>query len=79
MSGDSVTSTVRVFMAFARAGRLVLDAPTDLPDGTMLTLVPVDDLLAMPVDDPSTKDSEVAEVAAVAKRRTKRGSARRGD
>ena len=56
MSGDSVTSTVRVFMAFARAGRLVLDAPTDLPDGTMLTLVPVDDLLAMPVDDPSAKD-----------------------
>ena len=79
MSGDSVTSTVRVFMAFARAGRLVLDAPTDLPDGTMLTLLPVDDLLAMPVDDPSAKDSEVAEVADVAKRRTKRGSARRGD
>ena len=79
MSGDSVTSTVRVFMAFARAGRLVLDAPTDLPDGTTLTLVPVDDLLAMPVDDPSAKDSEVAEVAYVAKRRTKRGSARRGD
>jgi hypothetical protein len=77
MSGDSVTSTVRVFMAFARAGRLVLDAPTDLPDGTMLTLVPVDDLLAMPVDDPSAKDSEVAEVADVAKRRTKRGGARR--
>lgn len=79
MSGDSVISTVRVFMAFARAGRLVLDAPTDLPDGTMLELVPVDDLLAMPVDDPSAKDSEVAEVADVAKRRTKRGSARRGD
>ncbi len=34
-------STVRVFMAFARAGRLVLNAPTDLPDG-MVAMIEID-------------------------------------
>jgi hypothetical protein len=32
-------------------GRITLDAPTDLPDGQVVELVPVDDVLATEGDD----------------------------
>jgi hypothetical protein len=33
------------FKAHVRNGRLVLDAPTDLPDGAEVELVPVDEMI----------------------------------
>jgi len=36
------------FIARVRNGRLVLDAPTDLPDGTEIELAPMDDLPLTP-------------------------------
>jgi hypothetical protein len=67
MSGDAVTLKVRVFFAFAafaRAGPLVLNAPTDLPDG-MVELVPIDDLLAKGDEVAVVKGDEVAVVTDV--------------
>jgi hypothetical protein len=37
--------------AHVMQGRLVLDEPTDLPDGEVIELVPLDDLLAAGGDD----------------------------
>jgi hypothetical protein len=34
---------MRVLKAHVRGGRVVLDEPTDLPEGTEIQLVPVDD------------------------------------
>jgi hypothetical protein len=36
---------MRALKAHVRGGRLVLDEPTDLPDGTEVELVPIDDPL----------------------------------
>lgn len=37
---------MRVHKAHVRGGRLVLDEPTDLPEGEDVDLVPLDDVLA---------------------------------
>lgn len=37
---------MRALMAHVRAGRLVLDEPTDLPEGEEVSLVPLDEVLA---------------------------------
>jgi hypothetical protein len=52
--------------ARVRNGRLVVDEPTDLPDGTELELVPVDVDLdgAIPPTDPLSAE-ESAKVAAI--------------
>jgi len=38
--------TMRALKAHVRGGRLVLDEPTDLPDGEDVELVPLDEVLA---------------------------------
>jgi hypothetical protein len=38
--------TMRALKAHVRGGRLVLDEPTDLPEGEDVELVPLDDVLA---------------------------------
>jgi hypothetical protein len=38
--------TMRALKARVRGGRLVLDEPTDLPEGKDVDLVPLDDVLA---------------------------------
>jgi hypothetical protein len=38
--------TMQPLKAHVRKGRLVLDEPTDLPEGEVVELVPVDDVLA---------------------------------
>jgi len=35
---------MQAFKAHVRGGRLVLDEPTDLPEGEVVELVPVDDV-----------------------------------
>ncbi len=37
---------IRFFTACVRNGRLTLDVPTDLPDGTLLELVSTEDVLS---------------------------------
>ncbi|HOU90019.1 MAG TPA: hypothetical protein PLU22_03190 [Polyangiaceae bacterium] len=37
---------MQAFKAHVRGGRLVLDEPTDLPEGEVVELVPVDDVNA---------------------------------
>jgi hypothetical protein len=37
---------MRALKAKVRGGRLVLDEPTDLPEGEVIELVPLDDVLA---------------------------------
>jgi hypothetical protein len=39
-------------------GRLVLDEPTDLPDGEVVELIPVDDVLASGGDDLNEEERE---------------------
>ncbi len=39
------------FQAIVKNGRLVLDAPTDLPEGEVVELVPADALLDDQLDD----------------------------
>jgi hypothetical protein len=39
------------FQAIVKNGRLVLDAPTDLPEGEVVDLVPADALLDDQLDD----------------------------
>jgi len=46
--------------AQVRNGRLVLDEPTDLPEGEIVELVPLNDILAMEGDD--LDDEERAEL-----------------
>lgn len=38
--------TMRALKAHVRGGRLVLDEPTDLPEGEAVELVPLDEVLA---------------------------------
>jgi hypothetical protein len=38
--------TMRALKAHVRGGRLVLDEPTDLPEGEVIELVPLDEVLA---------------------------------
>ena len=40
-------------------GRLVLDEPTDLPDGEVVELIPVDDVLAHGGDDLNEEEREL--------------------
>jgi hypothetical protein len=51
----------RVFAAHVSNGRLVLDEPTDLPEGTCLELVSVEDFLSSGGD--LLDDAERAELA----------------
>ncbi len=44
--------------ARVRNGRLVLDEPTDLPDGEVVELVPVDEVLAHDEDDLDDEERE---------------------
>jgi hypothetical protein len=39
-------STMRALKAHVRGGRLLLDEPTDLPNGEVVELVPLDEVLA---------------------------------
>lgn len=39
-------TTMRALKAHVRGGRLVLDEPTDLPEGEDIELVPLDEVLA---------------------------------
>jgi len=38
---------MRAFKAKVRDGRLLLDEPTDLPEGEVLELVPLDEVIAV--------------------------------
>lgn len=38
--------TMRALKAHVKAGRLLLDEPTDLPEGEVVELVPLDEVLA---------------------------------
>jgi hypothetical protein len=40
-----MTLTMRALKAHVKAGRLVLDEPTDLPEGEEVSLVPLDEVL----------------------------------
>lgn len=40
-----MTLTMRALKAHVKAGRLVLDEPTDLPEGEEVALVPLDEVL----------------------------------
>lgn len=40
-----MTPTMRALKAHVKAGRLVLDEPTDLPEGEEVSLVPLDEVL----------------------------------
>lgn len=44
--------------AHVRKGRLVLDEPTDLPDGEVIELVPVNEIFAGGVDDLDDEERE---------------------
>ncbi len=44
-------SAMRSLKAHVKGGRLVLDEPTDLPEGEDVELVPLDDVLACGADD----------------------------
>jgi hypothetical protein len=55
VSEDAVLMNVRVFFALARGGWLVVNAPTDLPDGTMVELVPVDEIGGPEIDALATQ------------------------
>jgi hypothetical protein len=41
-----MSSAMRALKAHVKAGRLVLDEPTDLPEGEEVALVPLDEVLA---------------------------------
>jgi len=41
-----LNSTMRALKAHVRGGRLLLDEPTDLPNGEVVELVPLDEVLA---------------------------------
>jgi len=41
-----MSSAMRALKAHVKAGRLVLDEPTNLPDGEVVELVPLDEVLA---------------------------------
>jgi len=41
-----MTVAMRALKAHVRAGRLVLDEPTELPEGEVIELVPLDEVLA---------------------------------
>ncbi|HEX7602133.1 MAG TPA: hypothetical protein VF316_11025 [Polyangiaceae bacterium] len=44
--------------AHVRNGRLVLDEPTDLPEGEIVELVPIDEVLAYAGDDLDDEERE---------------------
>lgn len=52
---------MRAFKAHVKNGRLVLDEPTDLPEGEVIELVPLDEVLA---DDDEFTAEERAEIRA---------------
>lgn len=54
-------------IARVRNGRLVLDAPTDLPDGTEVELEPIDELELTP-DERAALDAAIEESVAQADR-----------
>jgi len=41
-----MTITMQALKAHVKGGRLVLDEPTDLPEGEVIELVPLDEVLA---------------------------------
>jgi hypothetical protein len=41
-----MTGAMRALKAHVKAGRLVLDEPTELPEGEVVELVPLDEVLA---------------------------------
>ncbi len=41
-----MSPTMRALKAHVKAGRLLLDEPTDLPEGEVVELVPLDEVLA---------------------------------
>jgi hypothetical protein len=49
--GDLHLNAMHPLTAHVRNGRLVLDEPTDLPEGEVVELVPLDDLLAHGLDE----------------------------
>jgi len=54
--------TMQSLKAHVKNGRLLLDEPTDLPEGEVIELMPVDDVLAAGGDD--LDDEERAELHA---------------
>jgi hypothetical protein len=50
--------TMRALKAHVRGGRLLLDEPTDLPDGEVVELVPLDEVLANGGDYLDVEDRE---------------------
>ena len=55
-----------VLHARVKAGRYVIDEPADLPEGSVVELVPVDD--AMDADEQAALDAAIAEGIADAER-----------
>ncbi|HWL86620.1 MAG TPA: hypothetical protein VNO21_12505 [Polyangiaceae bacterium] len=49
---------MQALKAHVQNGRLVLDEPTDLPEGEVVELVPVDDSLAIDNDDLEEEERE---------------------
>jgi hypothetical protein len=43
--------SMRALKAHVRGGRIVIDEPTDLPEGEVIDLVPLDEVLASGGDD----------------------------
>ena len=58
-------SVVNALKAHVKNGRIVVDEPTDLPEGTVLTLVAVDDEVVLGVahDHMGTEEREALEKA----------------
>jgi hypothetical protein len=50
--------SMQALKARVRNGRLVLDEPTDLPEGEIVELVPVNEVLAQGMDDLDHEDRE---------------------
>jgi len=61
------TSGMEKLIARVRNGRLMLDAPTDLPDGTEIELEPVEDLDLTP-DERAALDAAIDDSVAQAAR-----------
>jgi hypothetical protein len=50
--------TMQPLKAHVKNGRLLLDEPTDLPEGEVIDLMPVDDVLAAGGDDLDDEERE---------------------
>jgi hypothetical protein len=51
-------TSMRALKAHVKAGRLVLDEPTDLPEGEEVALVPLDEVLVSGGDDLDDEERE---------------------